>query len=88
MCFSHRSRTLNNSIFVLVSTDLEEMEREREEEEEEGVLLQLTGWWLLKGDGVIILGSSNYIHRHTCHVNANTLTGTEIRSQVMLCLEM
>ena len=52
-----------------------------------GVLLQLTGW-LLKDDGVIILGSSNYIHRHTCHVNANALTGAEIRSQVMLCLEM
>lgn len=53
---------------------------------EGGALLQLTGWWSLKDDGVIILGSSNYIHRHTCHVNANTLTGTEIRSQAMLCL--
>lgn len=63
------------------------MEREEDEEEEVGVLLQLTGW-LLKDDGVIILGSSNYIHRHTCHVNANALTGAEIRSQVMLCLEM
>lgn len=78
----------NNSIFVLVSTDLEEMEREEVEEGGWGSLLQLTGWWLLKHDGVIILGSSNYIHRHTCHVNANTLTGTEIRSQVMPCLEM
>lgn len=78
----------NNSIFVLVSTDLEEMEREEVEEGGWGSLLQLTGCWLLKHDGVIILGSSNYIHRHTCHVNANTLTGTEIRSQVMPCLEM
>lgn len=39
-------------------------------------MLQLTCCRLLKDDGVIILGSSNYIHRHTCHVNANTLTGT------------
>lgn len=53
---------------------------------EGGALLQLTGCWSLKDDGVIILGSSNYIHRHTCHVNANTLTDTEIRSQAMLCL--
>lgn len=76
----------NNSIFVLVWTDLEEMEKGRE-----GV-----GWsrgpitidWLLKDDGVIILGSSNYIHHHTCYVNAHALTGAEIRSRVMLCLEM
>lgn len=38
--------------------------------------MHLTGCRLLEDDAVIILGSSNYIHHHTCHVNANTLTGT------------
>lgn len=55
-----------------------------------GVCITNDCWlsWMLKDDGVIILGPSNYIHRHTCHVNANSVTGPEIRSQVMPCLEM
>lgn len=71
--FLPKIRCYNNSIFILISSNLE-------------------GWGLhnnrsLKDDG-IILASSNYIHRHTCHVNANSLPGAEIRSQAMLCLEM
>ena len=85
MCFCHRFGTIITLFLSPVSTNLEE----EMDEEAEGVLLQSTGCWLLKdGVGVIILGFSNCIHHQTCHVNTNTLTGMEIRSQVMLCLEM